>query len=342
MDESPSLSTHKERQQVGRLLLWILGIGFFLLLSACVFPFLIQGLFYLVIGWIPFFARTSQAMEWSGEGITLGVTSLVFFVGGLHWLLVSFVPQWQLKRTLALAGLFLLSAISGIGVTGAVHQVGWMLTSSELMVQFLNHRAASRSQSKNNLKQFGLAAHHFHDEHSKFPVGGQFNEYGHGQHSFFSLVQDYAEMRGTVNLDVPWDHPLNAEAIRTDYPATMSTYPGMPTHDSEGRGLSFYATNLHVSGPNHALSISDIPDGTSNTLLIGEVTENLRPWAHPHSFRDPLLGINKHPEGFGGPWVGGAQFTLADGSVRFIVEHIDPEVWKNLTMPNDGNKVGEY
>jgi prepilin-type processing-associated H-X9-DG protein len=68
-------------------------------------------------------------------------------------------------------------------------------------------------------------------------------------------------------------------------------------------------------------------NGTSNTILIGEVAGNPKPWGYPTNWRDPLLGVNRTPDGFGHPAGGrGVQFAFADGSVRTFADDTSPEV----------------
>ena len=65
-----------------------------------------------------------------------------------------------------------------------------------------------------------------------------------------------------------------------------------------------------------------------------------RPWGHPANWRDPSDGINKSPDGFGGPrGSGGAQFVMADGSVRFVSDAISPRVLQALGTPNGREEV---
>ncbi len=68
---------------------------------------------------------------------------------------------------------------------------------------------------------------------------------------------------------------------------------------------------------------------------------NFKPWGYPANWRDPALGINKSPNSFGAPWrsTKGANFTFADGSVRFIKEDIDPATLKSLSTPNGGESI---
>src|SRR5690349_15388520 len=55
------------------------------------------------------------------------------------------------------------------------------------------------------------------------------------------------------------------------------------------------------------------------TLLIGEVNAQFKPWGHPVNWRDPTAGINSSQHGFGGPpGSGGANFVMADASIRFL------------------------
>ncbi len=53
--------------------------------------------------------------------------------------------------------------------------------------------------------------------------------------------------------------------------------------------------------------------------------------------RDPARGINRSPEGFGGPpgW-NGAMFLMCDGSVKFLSENTDLSVMKALATPTGG------
>ncbi|HEY4260516.1 MAG TPA: DUF1559 domain-containing protein, partial [Schlesneria sp.] len=53
--------------------------------------------------------------------------------------------------------------------------------------------AARRTQSKNNLKQFGLALNNYHDSHQSWPAGGTFSRDGHGMHGWAILLIPYLE-----------------------------------------------------------------------------------------------------------------------------------------------------
>ena len=84
--------------------------------------------------------------------------------------------------------------------------------------------------------------------------------------------------------------------------------------NADGFALSHFAANQHVMGPNRGLKLKDITDGTSQTLLVGEVNSLLQPWGAPTNYRDPMRGLNKDPRGFGGDNdPGGVMFIFADG-----------------------------
>lgn len=115
-------------------------------------------------------------------------------------------------------------------------------------------------------------------------------------------------------------------------------------------------------------SLAMITDGTSNTIMAGEVTvsENVKPtslndarypiWAGGNNngscsgtaaagatlrFVDVNYFINRKTgaesnSSFGSKHPGGAQFVLADASVRFINESISSEVWRAAGTRNGG------
>jgi len=115
-----------------------------------------------------------------------------------------------------------------------------------------------------------------------------------------------------------------------------------PVTDEQGYALSHYAANRRVFYDNSRTRIQDVTDGMSNTIMAGEVRENFKPWGHPINWRDPALGINQSPQGFGSPWPGGAQFLLMDGSARFLSDNVDPELLKALSTPAGGEKLPEF
>jgi hypothetical protein len=95
-------------------------------------------------------------------------------------------------------------------------------------------------------------------------------------------------------------------------------------------------------GPNTSVALEDIRDGTSNTIMAGEVNANFRPWGHPVNLRDPARGINTSPDSFGSPFAGGMHFLLCDGHSRFVSEDIDSAVLKALATPDGGEHIGEF
>lgn len=121
----------------------------------------------------------------------------------------------------------------------------------------------------------------------------------------------------------------------------------------------------------------DFTDGTTSTLLIGETAYNLpdykfsasdtlcagQPrysftlWSVPYPGSTACTtqySFNPHDKAGDGIWdanwtksfrsdhVGGVQFTLTDGSCRFISENIDATVLDALATRNGGEVIGEF
>jgi hypothetical protein len=205
-------------------------------------------------------------------------------------------------------------------------------------------QAARRTQSMNNLKMMGLAVHTFHDANTHLPTG-VFSADGAPLHSWQTQMLPFVEhapLYDSINLEQPWDDPANSPMFRSVILTYLNPAQTGNQFAADGSAVSHYSMNSNLVIPNQPLSISDITDGTSNTAYGGEAAGNFKAWGDPANTRDPVAGINAGPDGFGGPFVGGASMVLMDGSVRFIANDVDPAVLKALSTPNGGEQMPPF
>jgi prepilin-type processing-associated H-X9-DG protein len=138
-----------------------------------------------------------------------------------------------------------------------------------------------------------------------------------------------------IDLAIPWNHPANAPTMY--FNIQLFTNPAVYQPDSKDFAPSHYAGNVHVLGAT-PLKLNEIADGTTNTILAGEVAQNLKPWGMPMNCRDPAAGLHG-PTGFGHPHGKQVQFLFADGSVRSLRGDISPGVLKALATPRGGEQI---
>lgn len=348
-----------KRKSVRRGFTWIeliVVIAIILVLFALMLPGIALP-FYLVFGWITFLWRSSKEM-------TVNFGSLLWFVVGLC-LLVALthttmrwwfalpgatggtpaIPRWSFRRTVTLVSTVLALFVAGVCLVGMTHEVSWMATSKEpLFLANRNHH--QRADSRNNLKQFGLAFHNYHDVTHELPAAITFNHVGQVRHGWVTQLlpdMDQQSLHATIRLDLPWSASENRPAFQKvihglTNPLLSRRYPQEETEYS----TIDYAANSLVVQPGQSLSLSEIKDGTSNTLLAGEVATESQPWGKPRNTRDPRLGLNQSQHGFGSPFPSICQFVLADGSVKTIDEKIDPKVLEAIATPNGGEPVTDF
>jgi prepilin-type N-terminal cleavage/methylation domain-containing protein/prepilin-type processing-associated H-X9-DG protein len=164
--------------------------------------------------------------------------------------------------------------------------------------------AANRTHCLNNLKQIALAAHTYHDACNRFPPGATPTP---AQASALALLLPYLEQgnlyqRFDFSKDV-YTHPANGAARAQQVPTFLCPsdpsrgYYQNPLPPGEISGKSNYAANLGAHGWwkeqngtqvkdatlngvfafNSGTRLTDIKDGSSNTLLFAEVKRGASP-----------------------------------------------------------------
>lgn len=174
--------------------------------------------------------------------------------------------------------------------------------------------AARRVQCQNNLKQLALACHNYHDQNKTLPPGYQFDR---GQQDFDTsdfrknwviLCLPYMEQQATFDTfnfsrfisdpvnRIPRGAEIAAMKCPTDEHNTKFDDTAIGGRDGDNWARANYASSgvlrsaqeaetgwanpdqQGVMSLNRALTLTEIGDGTSNTLMLAEIRVGLNEW----------------------------------------------------------------
>src|SRR5579885_812948 len=250
--------------------------------------------------------------------------------------------------------------------------------------------AARRSQCTNNLMQLAIALQNYESSYEVFPPGvvndtGPVLDQPKGYHfGWMVRILPYCEMRNLYNhfnlsvgvYDTPNSTtrttlvrsflcPSDNGADRTISGVVLTNYAAC----HNGTEAPIDSSNDGAFILNRALRYEDIPDGSSNTILVGEKPNDGmgQGWASGTraSLRNTGLPVNAMPGGgptfagtadelpkgktetaqpgtpafvggFASKHPGGANVAMGDGSVRFLKSSMMPATMRLLGTRNDG------
>jgi len=200
-------------------------------------------------------------------------------------------------------------------------------------------RAAKRTQSRNNLKQLGIAMHNFHDTYKGFPPHASYDNNGKPLLSwrvYLLPFLDEIKLYEQFHLDEPWNSEHNKKLI-AQMPKAFADPFGKVNKPGHTRYVAPLGPKYIFTGRPTGIRIADIPDGTSNTIMIVEAApEKAVVWTKPDDLeldaKDPVAGlvVKKGP---------GFDALLADGSVRFIPKNIAQTTLRALFTRNGGEAI---
>jgi prepilin-type processing-associated H-X9-DG protein len=212
--------------------------------------------------------------------------------------------------------------------------------------------AASRSVTRNKLKQVGLAFLNYEETYGCFPPANKaelFASDGQPKLSWrvhlLPFLDDGHQLYKKFKLDEPWDSPNNKPLINE----MPDVYRLDDVLDSGGKtrlvvlvgpGTPFH--NLKQRGPNYA----EFTDGSSNTLLALEVgADKAIEWTKPESDNfdpnNPLAALGDIPPSFNVLFADGRVMTLSsDRLLAKTLKAIATHQGKERFAPNELREAG--
>lgn len=348
-----------------KFLIVISVIGVTVFLSALLSFFGI-AVFWLLFGWSFRLVRLIQSEPLGGM---IAMIALFLILSALVHLCFKMRKTGESRnrrrfsRSFALNGLVFTFLLSGLALSITLHEGS----------RFVLHRNTIFSDwfllrnSESNMNRIGIAVCNYMDRYPKpvsipedyrstdfgkvwgdqtFPSGGTVLEDGRPGHGWATQLLPYlgeTALYERIDISEPWDDPHNAAVYREETPAVFRSSSRPRDREfyrnREGFGLTDYAANQMAMPYGRPLPINYFLRGISNTLLLGEANEKLKPWGHPLNGRDPRLGLNRTPLGFGSGRHRSdvVLFILGDGSVRPVSVDIEDRFLKLMADPKSNN-----
>ena len=226
-------------------------------------------------------------------------------------------------------------------VCGVMIMCGGILVALLLPAVQAAREAGRRASCMNKIKMISLAMENYASTNINcFPPASGGAE-GH-EMSWRVAILPYIERNDLYRQyrpNEPWNSPANLALVKR-----MPRDFRCPSDTDAGDGETSY---VMITGKNtiggvagsRGTGLSEITDGTANTILVAEVHGLKIPWTEP---RDITLDELQQRLKSGGGRIGhvsGFNVAFADGAVRHLSYTIDPETLRRLAIINDGQPV---
>jgi hypothetical protein len=192
-----------------------------------------------------------------------------------------------------------------------------------------------------NLRQIALALHNYHDANRKFPAVANFDKTGKPLLSWRVHILPYLEqydLYQQFHLDEPWDSEHNKKLIPL-MPAVYRCAGAKFKEKGQTTYLAPVGKSAMFTGTPQQIGISDVTDGTSNTIFIVDAADDRAvTWTKPDDLRfdagKPLAGlVGHHQQVFA--------VSFVDGTVHLICDTIAPETL-NALLSRNGGEIIQY
>lgn len=198
------------------------------------------------------------------------------------------------------------------------------------------NQAVHRNICDNNMKQIGLALHHYHEKYGSFPPAYIADENGQPMHSWRVLILPFMDAQSIYDqydLDEPWDGPNNRKLW--PYIPWPYTCPSAQSNDQTLTPYQVISGEGAVFNGDKSVSLSDIYDGTARTILVVEAASSPVIWTQPQDVSynpDHVLHSALYSSNHDGR---GPHVLFADGGVDYL-EDVSSAELRSLIEKHDG------
>jgi RNA polymerase sigma factor (sigma-70 family) len=191
-----------------------------------------------------------------------------------------------------------------------------------------------KDRSLNNLKQFALAVHNYHDTHNNLP-NNICSQDGTPLLSWRVRLLPYldqGELYKQFKLDEPWNSKHNLPLLHK-MPEVFRI--GIEPKECSDTWYQGFAHEDSVFPPDRSIRLADITDGASRTLLVVEAGTAV-PWTRPV---DLPYAADKPLPRLGGPFKDVIHAVFADGHAVPLRRDFNEKHMRLAITRNDGEVV---
>ncbi|MHB1422029.1 MAG: DUF1559 family PulG-like putative transporter [Gemmataceae bacterium] len=198
--------------------------------------------------------------------------------------------------------------------------------------------AAARSQSQNNLHQIAIAMQNYHTAYGRFPPQATYDKSGKPMLSWRVTILpllDQEDLYKQFHIHEPWDSEHNKKLLAKMPKEYASPQDEKTVKEHTTHYLGFVGKGTFFEGK-RGIRFADIPDGTSQTIMIVEASKAV-PWTKPEDL--PYDAAKPLPK-LGIASVRDFSAAMCDGSVRLFNQSTSERTLRGAITRDGGEVLG--